>query len=231
MICLVDADIVAYRCAASCKEEDPLEVANLRADILMRQILEETGSDSFKAYLSGANNFRYEIYPEYKANRRDVPRPKHLQSCREFLVVDWNAEVTDGYEADDALGINQDGQHIISSIDKDLLAIPGNHHNIVSKECRFVSPLEALRTFYKQLLLGDRTDNVPGFDGVARQKPTNFLKGCYEQIDDMRTEFAMFNFVRQIYFEHGEDENLERNAKLLYIWRRDPDEWVQPTSI
>ncbi|MCR4308345.1 MAG: hypothetical protein NUV80_07390 [Candidatus Berkelbacteria bacterium] len=248
MIALIDADIVTFRCAASCKEGDGPEISNLRADILMRQIIEETQAESYRAFLSGSRNFRYDIYPEYKANRRDIPRPVHLQSCREFLVTEWNATVTDGYEADDALGIAQtqemqvgfeDGDEerpfiygtIISSIDKDLLAIPGRHHNIVSKEIIEVSPLKALRTFYKQLLLGDRSDNVPGFDGVARQKPTNFLKGCYEKIDSLDNEVAMFEFVREIYDEHGEAEHLTRNARLLHILRKEDDKWQEPSSI
>lgn len=239
MICLVDADIVAYRCAASCKEDDSVEIANLRADILMRQILEETQAESYKAFLTGSNNFREKIYPGYKASRKDKPRPVYLQPCREFLVREWNATVTDGIEADDALGIEQNpfndksydwpfDQTIISSIDKDLLQIPGNHHNIVTKEITYVSPLKALQTFYKQLLLGDRSDDIPGFDGIARQKPTIFLKGCYDRIDGEEEEIHMYNFVKEIYEEHGEEENLERNARLIYILRSEEDVWQPP---
>ena len=41
MIALLDGDLVAYRCAASA-ESDPVDIAIIRADRLMRDILEAT---------------------------------------------------------------------------------------------------------------------------------------------------------------------------------------------
>ena len=64
MIALIDADIVAFRCASSCKEDDDVSIALIRADKLVQQILDEIGTDQYKLYLGGSNNFRYTIYPE-----------------------------------------------------------------------------------------------------------------------------------------------------------------------
>jgi hypothetical protein len=36
-----------------------------------------------------------------------------------------------------------------------------------------VSPLEGLRNFYFQLIMGDKTDNIPGYDGKMRLKFRN----------------------------------------------------------
>jgi len=124
MQALIDMDIVCFRCAASA-EEDPFGIAQWRATDLFDQIIEKTNSDSYKAYLTGATNFRKKIYPEYKANRT-APKPKHLDDLRRWAVEQLNAEVaTDGLEADDLLGINQTEDTIICSLDKDLLQIPG----------------------------------------------------------------------------------------------------------
>lgn len=113
MITLIDADLVAYRSAASCEPtkiksiQEPLEIAIRRCDDLMNRIIHETQATSYEAYLTGSSNFRYQVDPEYKANRVNMKRPDWLQPVREHLVMYWNALVTDGLEADDMLGIRQ----------------------------------------------------------------------------------------------------------------------------
>ncbi len=106
MIALIDGDIVAYRCSAAC-ENEPVEIALIRTYDMMQNILDETGASSYKCFLSGDNNFRYTINPKYKQNRKDKVDPIHRQACKDFLVSDWNAIVVDGYEADDALSMEQ----------------------------------------------------------------------------------------------------------------------------
>ena len=108
---LIDGDLICYRCAASCQKQgilvEPLEVAIFRVDELMRRILYEVNSSTYQVFLTGTNNFRYKYNPDYKANRKDTKRPEWLEPCREHLVLKWNAEVSDGCEADDLLSIAQ----------------------------------------------------------------------------------------------------------------------------
>lgn len=226
---LIDADIVAYRCAATVENDGP-EIGCLRADILMRDILTQTMADSYKAFLSGEDNFRYQLFPLYKANRKDKPKPKYLPQIQEFLLKEWKAEFSVGCEADDLLGINQTEETVICSIDKDLLQIPGNHYNFVKKELKWISLHEGLSNFYKQLIIGDVSDNIPGFDGKARLKPPKFLGPELENIDQCRTEQEMFESVQRLYNSVPEEQrgNLELNAQLLYIWRKENDRWEAP---
>ena len=226
---LIDGDLVAYRAAASCKEEDGSEIACIRAERTLKQILEQTSSLDYWLFLSGSSNFRYDLYPEYKANRKDIKRPQHLQTVREFLVLEWQADVTDGYEADDALGIKTTEleliglKPIICSLDKDLLQIAAVHYNWVKEAFNEVSQHTALINFYSQLLLGDKSDNIPGFDGVARIKPTIFLKNRIDHLRTLKTSLEMYQSIFEIY-----EDNLERNAQLLYIWRKELDKWQPP---
>lgn len=238
-IAIIDGDLVAYRCAASCKEDDDLSIACIRADVLIRNILDKTGSYDYWLYLSGSRNFRYTLYPEYKANRRDIPRPKWLQSVREYLVLQWQADMTDGYEADDAIGIKMTELQqlglspICCSLDKDLLQIPGKHYNFVKEELIDVNEHNALVNFYSQLLLGDRSDNIPGFDGMARVKPTKEITKWIVHLQAALTEVEMYDIVLDVYNRISIDgrENLKRNAQLLYIWRKENDEWTSPVQI
>ena len=213
LLALVDMDLVAYPCAASA-ENEPEGVAELRADTLMRNILAWTEADEYKGWLTGTNNFRYEIYPEYKANRKDKPKPKYLQDVREFLVTEWNAIVTDGVETDDELARNAGEGTIICSFDKDMYQVPGNHFNWNRQEHIFVTIEAGYRHFYKQMILGDRSDNIPGYDGTARDKIPKFLDPQVKALNWMLTEEEMFKHVWDMY---EDKEAFLRNGKLLYI--------------
>jgi hypothetical protein len=231
-VALVDGDIVAYRTAASCEKQGVLmetqEVALLRADELMRRILQETDSDTYKTFLTGSDNYRMQYNPEYKANRKDVPRPAHLQAVREYLCTEWGASVEDGQEADDAMGIYQmaNQETIICSIDKDLLMIPGEHYDFVKGIRRDVYNIPAIRHFYWQLIMGDRTDNVFGFDGIARQKVPKKLEHVMAELESFDDELDMFGFVRELY---NNDDTLLMNGICLWIRRNEGEIWQFPS--
>ena len=163
MIATIDADLVAFRCSASVLDSAEDEhIAHLRCDKLMRDLLTNTNASGYFAFLTGSGNFRKKINPEYKANRKDKPPPKWLQSCRQFLITEWNAKISDGCEADDLLGITQDNETILCSLDKDLNMIPGWHFNWLKNELYEVQQFEGIKHFYKQMLIGDRSDNSIG---------------------------------------------------------------------
>lgn len=220
MIALIDSDIVSFRAAATVPDQEAEDIAILRCDKTMRDILDATESDQYRSFVTGPGNFRKHINPEYKANRKDKEPPIHLQACREFLINEWNTEVCEGYEADDALGINQTSTSIICTIDKDLDMIPGLHFNWVKGEIYEVSEIEALRFFYKQLLIGDKSDNITGVVGIGKVKASNL-------IDHLETEEEMLEVVRSLY---NDDDRFLVNAQCLWIWRYENNIWQLPTG-
>lgn len=221
-------DIVAYRCAAA-SENEPKEVAILRASELMQRILHETSANKYFAYLTGSDNFRLEYNPEYKANRKDVPKPRWLQDIREHLVLEWKASVEDGQEADDAMGIHQvaNPDTIICTIDKDLLMIPGHHYNFITGTFREQFTIPAIRHFYYQLIMGDRADNIFGFDGKARHSVPKKLESTIAELDSYDNELDMFEFVRNLY---NDDERFLMNGRCLWIRRQENEVWNFPTN-
>ena len=106
MKALIDGDKCAYRTAAASEVADE-NICLLRLDRMIREILHVTEADTYEIYLSGEDNFRYKIFPEYKANRKDTVKPKWLQACREYLAKEWNAKFAHGCEADDMMAIEQ----------------------------------------------------------------------------------------------------------------------------
>ena len=226
---MIDMDIVAYRCAAVNENADE-GIARWQVDELVRRILSETGATGHTGYLTGENNFRRVLYPEYKANRKDQPKPKWLEQCREQLVTEWGATITDGYEADDALGMYQcdvaeyeTGTTVICSIDKDLLMIPGQHYNFVKQIWSEVSESEGLLNFYTSVLVGDSVDNIKGCPGIGKAKAPKILQECQTEWELYQ---ACLNQYKNIFKDEGETQ-LILNAQLLWIWRR-MDEIYQP---
>ena len=217
MIALIDMDLVVFRCAASA-EQDNLGIAIYRMNELLDQILEKTSATEYKAFLTGEDNFRKQIYPEYKANRTQ-PKPVHLEECRKYAVKEMNAEAEYGLEADDLLGINQTEDTIICSLDKDLLQIEGNHFqwaisgNGWSKEDTFITQSKDAANFhfYKQCLMGDKSDNIKGIEKIGPKKAEKLLVG-------LTSEQELFNAVRDAY---GNDDEFLMNAGCLWILKQD----------
>lgn len=223
MLALIDQDLLCYRCAASA-ENDDLGIALYRIDELLDNILNKTQATSYRAFLTSPTNFRKDIYPEYKANRINQPKPKHLKALQEYSLEKLNAEVApDGLEADDALAINQTDDTIICSLDKDLLQVPGKHFSWEINGKGWTRPdtfteqteLEGLRLFYKQCIKGDTSDNVKGIEGLGEKKATALLATC-------NSELAMFKKVRKLY---GNDDEFTMNAQVLWILRSIDDDW------
>ena len=215
MKALIDADIVAYRVACTLEEDDAEDFVFARAEDLVDQILVNTEATEYRLFLTGKDNFRYTLYPEYKANRRDKEKPFWLEGIRQYLKANFNAEVIDGQEADDALGIAQTDDTIICSIDKDLLMIPGKHYNFVKDVFVTIDKDQAMKNFYMQCLTGDRSDNIKGIDGIGPKKAEKILDGCI-------TEQELFNATREAY---SNDEEFIMNGRVLWIRRQENEDW------
>lgn len=215
----IDGDLVAYPCAASCGEEDPLDVALFRCDKLIREILEASDCEEYCIFLSTKSNFRKEINSEYKANRKDMLPPQWLQQCKEYLLTEWNAKVREYYEADDLLGIYQTEDTVLCSFDKDLLMIPGKHFNWKKQQygdMTHVTPDEGLLHFYSQMLIGDATDNVIGIRGLGPVKARKYLSSAENEQD-------LFDLV---YNKYDDPERFLVNGICLWICQEEGVTWA-----
>lgn len=219
MKALIDGDIVSYSCAIY-NENYGWEAARSDIDDMMKRILETTGATKYECFITGANNFRYTVDPNYKANRKGKVDPIFRADANAYLVTDFGATVTDGVEADDAIGIAASAEgtdeRIICSIDKDLLMLPGDHYNWRKNEFTFVTPLDGLRSFYRSFLTGDTADNIVGVRGLGPVKSARY-------INDLESEEDMFATVQILY---DDDQRLLKNGQLLYIHRQENDSWI-----
>jgi len=171
-IVLIDADSLLYFEMG----RDTLEEAIAGIDQRIEQIITETEADSCIGYLTLGKCFRYDIAKSkpYKHNRKGSMKPPIFYALRAYVQQAHNFRSVDGYEADDMVGIAKDYfeskgiEAVISSPDKDVLQqIPGKHYNYQKAEFVETTEKDAMKFLWKQVLMGDSTDGIPGIPGLG----------------------------------------------------------------
>ena len=220
---LIDGDPFTYQAAFS-KEGEPLEDAIDYIDGLLDECLFYTEPDGYQVFLTGKGNFRNDIAVthEYKGHRKEVEKPAHLADLRQHLVDNWGAVVSKDEEADDMIAIaatTYGPSAIIASIDKDMLQVPCQNYNPRTGVLRQVTEEEGLHFFYKQILTGDRSDNIVGLYGVGPKKAEKLLE-CASTEQDF--------YVAVLHAYNGDEERVIENARLLWLRRTVGQIWEPP---
>lgn len=113
--------------------------------------------------------FRHEIHQEYKANRIGKRKPLGMRDIRQWVHDEYETRSCSGLEADDTMALLATGHlyrdPIIVSIDKDMRTVPCSL--LANDQVETVTLLEANRSWMKQALTGDTSDNYPGLKGVG----------------------------------------------------------------
>lgn len=214
----------------SYSEPEPIDKVKESTVSYTENIINLLDGIDYKLFISGKSNFRYDIATilPYKGNRDGIKRPYHLDSVRQLLVDSYGADVTVGMEADDAIGLAHREGDVITTVDKDLNCIPGDHFNWV-KEDRFnVTPIEADAFFYCQVVTGDSTDNILGLYGMgSKAKVLDNIRLC-------KTEEEMFNLVRKEYecrFGSYWKQFMLENCNLLWIMQQRIPLWKERLEV
>jgi len=223
-VILIDADILVYRVGWSCNEKSESDAIS-KMDDLIEDILGQLSADKetshYVLYLTGRGNFRteYATTAIYKGNRKDKEKPVHIQLLRQHLIDNWAAVVTEGEEADDAIaiaGTKHGDKTIMVSLDKDFDQIPGWHYNFVKKKRYYVTPEEGMLFFYRQILMGDRIDNIIGIYGIGEKKSAKLLEDCVTEQDYYSKCVEMYD---------GDEDRVLENGRMLWLRRYDGEIW------
>ncbi len=191
---LIDGDIVCYLAAALAQRDGgwdgsptgptftPSDVDRLLTELLDEWTSKANCSDR-KVFCTGRENFRYQVDPTYKGNRKNSKRPVALDYAKAALREAHGAIWVEGLEADDLLGLSltgsySEGRGVCVSADKDMLTLPGLHLNPnKDTKVRKVSLVDANRYWMSQVLTGDATDGYGGAKGIGPKKAEALLEG------------------------------------------------------
>jgi hypothetical protein len=234
---IIDYDVLKYRYGFAAQQtvkpvletDDVVIIADKPHEVCaavgagIRRMLRATGATDYIGYLSGTGNFRLDIDPEYKANRKDMVKPYHFGTITDFLIHMHDAIVVDGIEADDAIAIqylkDPDNQ-IIATVDKDLDQIPGFHYNFVTDNLYFQTEEDAVKVLYTSMLVGDRVDNIKGVKGIGPVKAEKLLAECKSE-DELA--HAVYMAYQGAFGEENAQAMYDKNYKLLYLLRSEEE--------
>jgi DNA polymerase I len=206
MIALIDADSLIYKAGFTFEDKfcwnelelelgiDEIKEEQVTYDVLLAKnaidacienIKFNTGCDEVELWLTSGSNFRYEVYEDYKSNRKSGSKPMAYDSLFKYLIDRYKANIAYGVEADDIVvykKTNYPDDYYLCAIDKDvLLQTEGSHLNYNNNKTIKVTTKEAERFFYFQVLMGDVTDGYPGCKGIGKVKANKILDECEKE--------------------------------------------------
>ena len=188
---------------------------------------------------TGVRTFRAQMYPAYKATRKEPPEELQVQMDYFAKVVHgmgWPVLAVPGVEADDVIATlveqarARDWEVVIFSADKDIMQMVGDHVSMIDalhqktytrEEVikKMGVPPEKIPDFLA--LVGDTSDNIPGIKGVGDKTAANLL----EQYGTLDALIANNPVVPRIANKQpfGDPEQLERIkiSRQLVELRRD----------
>lgn len=226
LVPIVDSDYLIYRVGFAVGDDEPLEYALATVRESIHNIWDRFPDSPRKGqlYLSGKGNFRDDIatIQVYKGNRDPSHRPKYYSEIKEYMIKHHGAITTDGMEAEDMCGIVQyahrDKSTVIVGVDKDLDTVPGWHYNPVKDILKY-NPIEDANTcFWKQVLTGDRTDNILGIKGLGPKTADKLIDPCNKDWNQM-AEVTLAEYRK--HYGNDAEAVMDETAKLIWILRKE----------
>lgn len=248
---LIDGDILVYECAFAGENRETGDVHSFDYvaalfDEKVYQICSAVyATEDPEIYLTGSNNFRFDIAVTQPYKDRSAPKPFHYANLRAYAASLRNCFVHEGLEADDLLSIRQYGRWrsrdtIICSRDKDLRICPGLHYGWEAGGQpeffpRFIDEIGYLEVERKVKDGKEYIDKVKGgglkffYAQLLMGDPVDNIPGCPQAgkakaalLQDLQTEKELFNFVSEVYrqkIKDGWKERMLEQARLLWLIR------------
>ena len=179
-------------------------------------------------------NFRNDIFPDYKATRKETPE----ELIPQFPIIHQAVEALnlhflemEGFEADDLIAtyaniaLSQGLEVVVVSGDKDLMQLirPGVEFYDPMKD-KFFSPEDVKEKFgvYPdkvvdvQALSGDSIDNVPGVPGIGPKTAAQLINeyGSLEEVLTHASEIKQEK-RRQLLLEHAQNARISLQLVTL----------------
>ena len=177
----IDGDMLVYRSAFSNEIEtrwnDDIHTlhtdthqAVAYVDDMIDSILNTINVENYYVAYTAPDNFRYELLPTYKSNRKTKRKPLGLPTIIQATQARHPTIIIDRLEADDVIGImctRNPNTTIAVSGDKDFATLPITWYNFLNKETTTRNEEEANFNHLVQTLTGDKVDGYEGIKGVG----------------------------------------------------------------
>ena len=233
-VLLIDADSIMYTATYFPEdsllefptEEDQIEEAKYRTRTKIQEI-QNNVEEWFNivetyVFIGGKDNFRYKVFPEYKANRKDTVKSPLLPIIRQYMLEELNTIEAHGGEADDYVidGISiSKGNCVVSSIDKDVLYYSPNiplydyrSHDDVMGEFKYISTNQSRLAIATQIVTGDTTDGIPGAKGVGKA-------WCEKNMHIDMTNYQFIKAILKAYLKATNNDSVEAKKQIRLYYK------------
>ena len=217
-ICLIDADSLIYYEM----DKETYEEAVYGLDQRIQHILKQCNTSEYAGFLTEGRCFRYTVALDYKGNRKGKPKRPIFYALKEYLKQEYGFWGLRILEADDLVSYyayTDKRKFIICSPDKDVLyQCIGMHYNYRTAEFLHTSPEEAIKFLWKQVLMGDSVDGIPGLPGVGEKTATNWLKTRTKDYENftLKKYVEKFGMIKGLFKFH-------ETFRLVYLLRSKED--------
>jgi len=222
-VAVIDGDVLLYM---SMWGNDTLKETQATFKEKFNSVLEQLFAKDYVMAMGGPYNFRDDLFSEYKKSpsrmKSKSKKPEWFDDLKSWTVNYYDGCIlTDNCEADDMVRVwsleldRAEINRCVVTIDKDLDCIPGLHLNPRKGEVYEVSKDWAEYFYWKQLLMGDSVDNIPGLPGVGPKTAEAMLKPASNHVERKKIICCAYhNKFKEEGFNH-----MLLNGKLLHIWR------------
>lgn len=220
-----------------CQETLDMRLANILARL-------DLSKEKAIIVFSGSKNFRYDVTTlfKYKENRKDARQPFHKDNIKAYLKSQYTYIEEDGCEADDVLAtlLTENPEGILVSRDKDMFQVPGWHYSWeLGAQRERLEKVEGFGVLYPpdkgknlkgtgdlffgaQLLMGDKTDNIPGIPRMGPKTVYKTLSACTDRktlVDAIKPHYEAVYGSEWLSY-------LEQVARCLWLQRKKGELWT-----
>ena len=217
-VALIDGDSLLYFEMGKPTLEDAIDGLNQR----LLHILNQCETARYAGFLTIGRCFRYKAAKTkaYKHNRKGGSKPIIFYALKEYLKQKWKFEYIPELEADDLVAVYSDENTLICSPDKDVLyQVTGRHYNYRTAEFIDTTYEEAEWFLWKQMLMGDPGDGIPGLPKVGPKTAELWL----EENDAYDYPTLVLNKYIEKFGIYNGISKFAETFKLVYILKTKED--------
>lgn len=225
-IAIFDSDFIPWYCCHIKKDAPEKTFEDIKQGCvnLINNINNALDADYMIHCFTKGKCFRYDIYPQYKANRKYLDPPKYLFETKQWLIENFKGNFVENlYEADDLVCIyknmlsDKDNKCIIVSPDKDILNLEGKHYNPKLNQWVITCEEDANYLFWRGMMVGDTADHLPGVKGIGIKTADELLRNS--KLKDYKT--IVFDKYCEVYGEQNGVEMFYKMYKCLSMVQKD----------
>ena len=235
---IIDGDMLLYRVGFACEVETNwgndlwtlhTNLSEMKVEVIsfIEKTKQRLSAEDAKIIFSPKRNFRYNLFPAYKANRKGKRKPMGMKPLRAWMDLEFDTETAENMEADDLIGImctyNPD-DYIAVSGDKDFGTLPITWYDYLKDKLVFTTPEYADYFHYVQCLAGDTADGYPGVKGIGTKTAMKLLDknganwktvvDAYKKADMTEDDALLTARLAHILQQH----NYNKATKEIILW-------------